>query len=232
MNPYEFDSNGMQLKTYSDIYELGVSNPSFTVNNFFAENKNYFFLTSVRLEGDISDHLKWNSLIGININTLNENVFMPNHGMEYYYDGEAYNASKSLTDYFFTLYNDNNITYRQEFKQQHLVNASLGFRINTNTFEEDWGVAKNSNENDEYRSLQSGTSYLRELGGLSNKWNRLAMYGNLDYTFRDRYLLHAGVISETSSRIGRNVQVEGVNDIFKINDVPDAPFLHVLSFLS
>ncbi len=220
MIPYDFDTEGQKLKTYADIDELGVSNPAVVINNFFARNKNYRFLTSVRLEGDLTNHLKWNSLIGININSLNESIFLPNHGMESYYSGDVYNAAKALNDYFLALYNDNNITYSKEFKNQHLFTATAGFRLNTNTFEEDWGIAKNSNENDEYRSLQSGTSYLREMGGQSSKWNRLAMYGRINYTFRDRYLLLAGVNSETSSNIGRNARVDGVNDLIMLGEVP------------
>ena len=228
MIPYEFDADGNRLETYSDLDELGVSNPSVTINDFFARNKNYRFLTSIRLEGDISGNLKLNSLVGININSLDETIFMPNHGMELYYNGEAFNASKSLKDYFLSLYNDNNITYRKEFNQQHLVKASLGFRLSANTFEEDWGIAKNSNENDEYRSLQSGTSYLRELGGQANKWNRLAMYSRMNYTFRDRYLLHAGIISETSSQIGRNADESvGSNDLIMLGDVPFGLFYSI-----
>ncbi len=220
MIPYDFDAEGNQLKTYADIDELGVSNPSVIINEFFAKNKNYRFLTSVRLEGDISKNLKWNSLVGININSLNESIFLPNHGMERYYRGDVYNAAKALNDYFLALYNDNNITYRKDFNEQHLITATMGFRLNTNDFQEDWGIAKNSNQNDEYRSLQSGTSYMREMGGHSNKWNRLGMYSQLNYTFRDRYLLHAGVMSETSSNIGRNARVEGVNDLIMLGEVP------------
>lgn len=221
MHPYEFDANGQQLQTFSDVDEFGVSNPSVTVNNFFAQNKNYRFLTSVRLEGDISDHLKWNTLFGINVNAVDELIFMPNHGMELYYNQEAYNASNSLKDYLLSIYNDNNLTYSTELKGQHKINGTLGFRINTNSFEEDWGIAKNSNENDEYRSLQSGTSYLRELGGQSATWNRLGIYGRFNYTFRDRYILHAGIVTESSSRIGTNAdQVSGSSDLLMLGDVP------------
>lgn len=228
MIPYDFDSDGNQLLAYSDVDELGVSNPSVTVNNFFAENKNYRFLTSIRLEGDISNDFKWNSLFGININSMDEIIFMPNHGMELYYNLEAYNVAKTLTDNFLAIYNDNNITYSKNIKQQHQIKAALGFRINTNNFEEDWGIAKNSNENDEYRSLQSGTSYLRELGGQSNKWNRLSVYSTLNYTFRDRYLLHGSIITETSSRIGNNPSLEnGSSDLIMIGDVPFGLFYSV-----
>ncbi len=221
MVPFDFDAEGQQLSSYSDVDELGVSNPAVTINNFSARNKNYRFLTSIRLEGDITSNLKWNSLFGINVNAIDELIFMPNHGMELYYNLEAFNAAKSLKDYLFSIYNDNNLTYNREIGNQHQIIASVGFRLNTNKLEEDWGIAKNSNENDEYRSLSSGTSYLRELGGQTSKWNRLGMYGRFKYIFRDRYMLHAGLSSETSTRIGRNAyQASESNDLIMLGEVP------------
>ncbi|MCK4922648.1 MAG: SusC/RagA family TonB-linked outer membrane protein [Bacteroidales bacterium] len=228
MIPYEFDASGNQLLTFADVEELGVSSPSVIVNDMIAKNKNYRFLTSVRLEGDIAAHLKWNSLLGINLNAMDELIFMPNHGMELYYNQEAKNVSKTLKDYFNSIYNDNNISYNREFDKQHKVSATAGLRINTNLFEEDWGIAKNSNENDEYRSLQSGTLFLSEIGGQYRRWNRLAAYSNLNYTLRDRYLFHAGLMSETSSLIGRNaIQQSTGNDLIMIGDVPFGLFYAV-----
>ncbi len=221
MVPNDFDDDGHQLLTYSDVDELGVSNPSVTINEFSARNKNYRFLTSIRLEGDFSNNLKWKSLFGINVNAIDELIFMPNHGMELYYDKEAYNAAKSLKNYLFSIYIDNHLSYDKEFGNQHKIVATIGFRLNTNKMEEDWGVAKNSNENDEYRSLASGTSFLRELGGQSISWNRLGVYSNLNYIFRDRYILHVGLVSETSTSIGRNAYGHSdSNDIIMLGDVP------------
>ncbi|MCP4312463.1 MAG: SusC/RagA family TonB-linked outer membrane protein [Bacteroidetes bacterium] len=221
MFPFDFDDEGQQLISYSDVDELGVSNPAVTINGFSARNKNYRFLTSIRLEGDVTENLKWKSLFGINVNAIDELIFMPNHGMELYYNIETFNAAKSLKDYLFSIYNDNNLTYNKEIGNQHKIIATAGFRLNTNSFEEDWGIAKNSNKNDEYRSLTSGTSYLRELGGQSTKWNRLGIYSRINYIFRDRYMAHAGLVSETSTRIGRNAyQLQGSDDLIMLGDVP------------
>jgi len=223
--PYDFDADGLQLQPYADVDELGVSNPSVTIDGFQASSKNYRFLTSVRLEGDLTDNLKWNSLFGINVNATDESIFMPNHGMELYYNEEAFNVAKSLKNYLLAIYNDNNITYNKEIGRQHRVLGTIGLRINTNTLEEDWGITKNSNENDEYRSLQSGTTYLRELGGEALRWNRLGAYARAKYIFRDRYMLHTGVVSETSTRIGVNAYMQSESgDLMMIGDVPFAQF--------
>jgi TonB-linked SusC/RagA family outer membrane protein len=159
------------------------------------------------MEADIlEDNLKWTSLLGITINSLKESVFMPNKGMELYYENEVYNASKSVKNYLRTIYNDNYLSYEKEIDSKHLVTASAGFRVHTNTFEADWGVAKNSHESDQYKQLQNGVSFLSEMGGESAIWNRLGVYAGAGYSYRDRYFLKGNVVSEFSSRTGKNAE--------------------------
>jgi TonB-linked SusC/RagA family outer membrane protein len=219
LGPYKFDEQGIQLKILDDIESLGISNPSAVIKSFEASNTNYRFLTSFRIEGDIMNNLKWNSVIGLNFNSLNESVFMPDHGMELYYDGEAYNVTKSLKNYLFSFYNDNYLIYNLTINNIHTFSITGGIRLNTNTFETDWGITKNSHQSDEYKQLQSGISYLREMGGDNSKWNRLAFYGNINYSFRDKYILYTNITTETSTRIGSNAE-----NVLWIGDVPFGMF--------
>lgn len=208
MRPYKFDATGNPLSVREDVEELGVSNPQSIIEGFEARNKNYRFLTTLRIEGEISDYLTFNMLIGVNFNSLNEKIFKPNLGMELYYDGEAYNVSSALSNSLFSFANDNYFNYKRSFGNSHTLHANAGMRINTSKYQYDWGIAKNAHENDEYTTLQSGTSNLQELGGNNGNWNRLSIYGNLKYTLLERYGLTVGASVENSTRIGpaaRNV---------------------------
>ncbi len=221
MNPYNFDANGQQLQTYSGVDELGISNPLAIINNLESANKNYRILTSVNLEADITKKLKFKSLLGLNVNNVKESIFLPNHGMALYYRDEAFNVAKALSNKLLSIENDNNITYQTEFNKQHKLTLAAGLRINTNSLESDWAIAKNSNENDEYRSLQSGTTYLREKGGDNRQWNRMAVYSNANYVFRDKYILNAGLVFDNSSRIGiEATSTEGGSKLLTIGNVP------------
>ena len=169
--------------------------------------KNNRFATSFRVEANIlQDYLKWNSLLGINFNVLDESVFMPNLGMELYYDEEVYNAAKSLKNDLYTLYSDNFLSFKKEISHRHLILAAAGLRLYTNTFEVDWGIGKNSHERDEYKQLQNGVSYLREMGGESSKWNRIGAYSNAGYSFQNKYFLNASLMTEFSTRTGDNAK--------------------------
>lgn len=202
LQAYSFDADGNLLTRLADVEPFGISNPASVIDNFSAVNNNHRFLTSVKIQGDLSKQFKLNSIIGVNFNSINEKIFMPNHGMETYYQDEAFNAMKSLKDHFFALINDNFLSWSPDWGNIHQFNASAGFRINTNKFEEDWAIAKNSHENDEYRSLQDGIAYLREMGGENYRWNRLTNYINFKYSFRDKYQLTGAISADASSRTG------------------------------
>lgn len=205
LHPYQYDEDGGELRTVEEVNSLGVSNPVSVIEHFEGASKNSRFANSFRMEADIiQDNLKWTSLFGITSNTLNESVFMPNAGMELYYDNEVHNASKSLKNLLKTVYSDNYLSFRQEYNNKHLVSAATGARLYMNTFEVDWGIGKNSHERDQYKQLQNGVSYLREMGGESSKWNRLGVYLSGGYSFRNKYFLNANLITEYSSRTGVN----------------------------
>ncbi|MDA3821879.1 MAG: SusC/RagA family TonB-linked outer membrane protein, partial [Bacteroidales bacterium] len=218
MFPYSFDRDGNQLSTLDDVGCLEVSNPNSIIENYRGLEDNYHTLNSIRLEGDLSDHIKLNSLFGINLNTLSDDIFMPNYGMALYYNGTAYNVSKNVKNFLFSTYNDNSISYMPDLGNLHGLKVDAGFRWNTNRFEQDLGISKNSHENDEYESLQHGVFYLKEIGGQTNKWNRMSVYSNLNYSYKNKYLLNVGVSAENSTRLGDNT------DLPYIGNVPFATF--------
>jgi len=222
MYPYAYDQDGKELTRIDEADELGVSNPRAVMDNYSAQNSNYRFLTSFRVEGDISRKLKWNTLLGLNINDIKEKVFMPNQGMELYLNGEVYNISQSLNNLLFTMYNDNYISYQNIFHNIHAVNLSGGVRWQTNNYQEDWGVAMNSAENDQYTTLQTGEPELRNITGDNGKWNWLSNYLRFSYGFKDRYLLDAAMSADFSTRVGHFADVP-----LSINDHPFGIFYSV-----
>jgi TonB-linked SusC/RagA family outer membrane protein len=220
MMPYAFDRDGIQLSVLDDIGSLGISNPYSIFENFKGINRNSHSINSIRLEGDISESFKLKSLFGINLNTLSEDVFMPNYGMAYYYNGTAYNVSKKVKNFLYSSYFDNSISFYPELGNNHGAEMNLGVRLAMYKHELDIGISKNSYENDEYESLQNGVFYLNEIAGATGKWNRLAIYYNLNYNFKQKYLVNFTLSSENSTRLGKNT------DLLEIGNVPFATFFN------
>ena len=214
LNPYKYDEEGNRLRILDEVDELATSNPLAVIDEFEGSNTNYRFIALTRGQADITNYLQWNSIIGLNLNSAKEFVFMPNIGMDLYFENEAHNVSQSVNNYLNSFYSDNHLVFNKNYGLNNL-NFTAGVRINTNTFQSDWGETKNAPENDEYRTLSSGESALRRIGGQNGKWNWLSGYLQVHYTIQDKYLFSAGGSMDHSSRVG-----EEAPDLFMIEDEP------------
>ncbi len=204
LNPFQYDLEGNELTALSEVDEIGISNPLATVKNYEATNTNYNFTSSLGLEGSISRDLTLNSKFSFNYDVLKETQFLPNRGMEYYYNREAFNVSKAANNDLNSIYNNTYLLYSKTLGTEHSISSQTGFNMLTNKYQFDWGLTKNAHENDEYRSLQDGQQNLREIGGANRTWNWISFYEHLSYAFKDRYLLNASLSLDGSSRLGEN----------------------------
>jgi TonB-linked SusC/RagA family outer membrane protein len=215
LNPYQYDEEGRLLITLAEVDELGTSNPLAIIYNMEAKNKNYSFISTLDFETRIKEDLTINSKFNFTYNILKEQIFMPNHGMEHYFNQEAINVSQSANNSFTSIYNNTYLNYNKSFGNNHQISTSTGLNVLTNNFEFDWGMTKNAHENDQYRTLQDGQDNLREIGGQNRLWNWMSLYEYFTYKFKDKYLLTATISLDGSSRVGGNA----INTI-KIGNVP------------
>jgi TonB-linked SusC/RagA family outer membrane protein len=203
LNPYEYDSEGNLLRIIDEVEELGTSNPTAVSELLDARAKNYRFLTTVSLDGQINKNIKFKSVLGLNSNNIKEYLFVPDQGFDLMYNSEAYNVSKAQNSTLFSLYNDNQIYFEKpSYTSNHSINASIGVRWQKSNYQEDLGIGKNT-PSDDYTNLQQGFDLLDELGGRSLMWNWGAIYSNASWSYCDKYLLNASVSADISSRIGK-----------------------------
>ncbi len=202
LNPFQYDLEGNELRSsLSEVDELGVSNPLGAIQNFSASNSNYNFTSTLGLTGKISNSINVKSKFSMTYNVLKEAIYMPNKGMETYYNNEAINVAKISNNSLNSFYNNTYISYRKKF-EDHKISLNTGLNLQVNNYQFDWGIAKNAHENDEYRMIQDGQNNLREIGGANRDWNWLSFYEYINYSFRDKYLASASVSLDGSSRIG------------------------------
>jgi TonB-linked SusC/RagA family outer membrane protein len=221
LNPYEYDDDGNRLKIIDHIDELGTSNPTAIINLSNAHNKNYRFVSSVNLTGEISSHLTFNSIVGLNSNSTNEYMTIPDRGFGLLYDDEVYNETKGQSSSLFTFFNDNRIFYGKTFDHVHALYAAVGLRWQKNTFDQDYGIGRNT-PSDYYTNLNRGNPLLREIGGNNRAWNWGSLYSNVAYSYADKYLLSATLSSDISSRVGKNAA-----NTIKIGKMPVGVFYSV-----
>ena len=202
LNPYQYDIEGNEMTVLSEVDEIGVSNPLATIENYEAFNNNYNFTSFIGLEGSINRDLSVISRFSFTYDVLKEQIFQPNRGMERYYNDEAFNVSKATNNDLTSIYNNTYLRYNKSFGTDHQLSSNTGFYLMNNKYQMDWGLTKNSHENDEYRDIQDGQNNLREIGGDNRTWNWISFYENLTYGYRDRYFMNASIALDGSSRVG------------------------------
>jgi TonB-linked SusC/RagA family outer membrane protein len=215
LNPYQYDVEKRRMTTLAEVDELGVSNPMAVINNFEAGVNNYNFIYNFGFDIALKKNLALNTNFGLNYNVLKEKMFLPNKGMEHYYNNEARNVSKASNNDFNSLSSITYLRWDAKLNSDHKLASTTGLNIISNKYQYDWALGKNSHENDEYRMIQDGLPELREFGGMNRNWNWLSVYENLVYSYRDRYLLTASVSLDGSSRVGN----DAANTI-KLGSVP------------
>jgi len=205
LNPYPYDLDGNELTLLiANVDELGVSNPLATIENYTASNSNVNFNARLGLTGTINKSMFVKSNFRFNYNVLKEKVYMPNKGMELYYNDEAFNVAKLSNNSLNSFYNNTYLNYTKQIGNNHRITSNTGVHVYTNNFQYDWGLGKNAHENDEYRMIQDGQNALREIGGENRIWNWLSFYEHATYSYRDRYIASASVSFDGSSRVGDN----------------------------
>jgi TonB-linked SusC/RagA family outer membrane protein len=214
LSPYQYDEQGQQISTLAEVDELGTSNPLAVIQNYEAKNNSYGFNSTLGFLASVNRNLTINSKFSLNYNVLKEQIFMPNHGMEHYYDLEAINVSKATNNDLKSFYNNTYLGYNKSFGNNHKLYSMSGIHVQTNKYQLDWGLTKNAHENDQYRDLQDGQDNLREIGGENRTWNWFSFYENLMYAFKDKYMLTGSISLDGSSRVGDNaantIKIAGV----------------------
>ena len=221
LNPYEYDDDGNRLAIIDEVDELGTTNPNAIVELSNARSKNYRFITSVNLTGEITKDLKFTSLLGINSSNTKEFIFIPNRGFDLLHNDEVFNESKGQNNSLFTIYNDNRLFFSKAFNRSHSLYAAIGLRWQKNQFDTDYGYARNT-ASDYYTNLNRGTNLLNIIGGNNRAWNWGALYSNISYAYADRYLITLTSSSDISSRIGKNAL-----NTMKIFDIPVGQFYSI-----
>jgi TonB-linked SusC/RagA family outer membrane protein len=206
LNPFQYDQDGNQLKVLAPVDELGVSNPKAIIDNYEASNNNFLLVSTLGLEASLKENLVLNTKFGLTYNILKELIFMPNQGMESYYNNEAINVSKGTDNSLSSFYNNTYLIFNQKYGNDHYLTFNTGVNFLSNNFEMDWALTKNAHENDQYRMLQDGSNNLREIGGAMRNWKWLSFYENVTYQFQDKYIISGTLSLNGSSRIGENAK--------------------------
>jgi TonB-linked SusC/RagA family outer membrane protein len=205
MTPYARDAvSGEGLDYLDDVGNVFmVSNPVALTENASGSNRNYHFLASMTAAYRFNEHFKLSTLVGINFNNTRENIFMPDLGVVRV--DSAYNSPGDFIYEFRSTQNYTNFTYTNVTKTGHSLVAQLGFRYLGNSYKHNLSKDLNT-PSDDFKSLGQGSqySYLRSTTGNYRDLIWVSYFGDVNYSFRNKYFLNASVSYDGNSSVNSN----------------------------
>ena len=203
-----YNEEGKRSPNLEDADYWNLSNPYVLVNNQSnLVNINYRFFGSFEFLYNITPNLDLAALMGLNFNKEREKAFYPSTGVGFpstVGSVSIFNQSQHRVDRLFSLYGDVYANYKMALDFRHLLTVRAGFRYQDNAANDNFGESFNSSS-DDFKSLQYGTSALRDIDGSINDWLWLSAYANIDYAYKNKYFVNVQSAFDHSSRYGTAV---------------------------
>ncbi len=196
---------GTELDYLDDVGVFGVSNPKAIISNAQGTNRNYHFLSSITAQYRFNEHFTISTLLGINFNNSRENIFLPDLGIVQI--DSAYNSPGDFIYELRSTQNHSNITYSTSTPSGHSIRLTGGFRYLENSYKYNLSTDLNT-PSDDFKSLGQGSqfSFLRSTIGDNRGLSWVSYYGDLNYNFRNKYLLNATVSYDGNSAVNENTR--------------------------
>lgn len=206
MAPYAKDkATGIDLDYLDDVGVFGVSNPKAIVLNAQGTNRNYHFLSSITAQYRLNDNFTISTLLGINFNNARENIFLPDLGLVQI--DSAYNSPGDFIYELRSTQNHSSLTYSTSTQSGHSIRLIGGFRYMENSYKYNLSTDLNT-PSDDFKSLGQGSqfSFLRSTIGDNRGLSWVSYYGNLNYNFRNKYLLNAMLSYDGNSAVNEDAR--------------------------
>jgi TonB-linked SusC/RagA family outer membrane protein len=205
---FQQDQDGKDLPVTEDTDEFGFSNPYVVVHKVDATNQGIAFTGYSYLNYQINSHLAFRVTFGIDRNKANERLFVPSWGIAPQGNGSARRSMKNKVDEYYSIMNEDYLSYDKTFNTIHNLSADAGARIFSDQLWQEFGLAQNS-ATDEFRNLNTGRSDEVSFGGYEIKSSWISYYSAIRYKLKDRYIASFYLSLDGSSRFGADVK-EGI----------------------
>jgi len=211
LSPNTFTYLGEKTAEYAAADIFNISNPSAVIK--YANNtvKQDYFNFSLKPELKLSSDLKLIENFDYTLNKSNEDYYRP-----YFYTapifieriGNSYNARESQVSRNNSIFSDTKLCFEKKLDAMSKINATVGSRYISNSYESDYVEGHNSNSNTSI-NLVGSFSYLTTTG-LNKDTKSISNYVNVDYNYGNRFLVNVSAAMDASSRFG-NETASGVS---------------------
>jgi TonB-linked SusC/RagA family outer membrane protein len=199
MAPHErSQADGTELFPYDDVGAFNVSNPAVLIDGAMGSDRNFQFLSSVKINFIITPELTLSNLTGTNVNNDRVNIFIPDVGVVQI--DSARNSPQDMVTEFRSTQNHTTLTYKKTFNNRHYWNIVAGMRYMSNTYKNNLAIDLNT-PSDDFRSLGQGSEYeyLQSHDGELSQMIWLSYFTDMNYAYRDKYYIRVSASCDGSS---------------------------------
>ncbi|MFD1768677.1 SusC/RagA family TonB-linked outer membrane protein [Sphingobacterium suaedae] len=206
LHPNEVSQDGKISPNYAEADYFGYSNPLQLIHNGINNKKAYRFLGSLVFDYTFDDRFKMTNLTAVTYDKAQEDFFVPKKGVakDTVNNMEVYSRLGAQVARYYAISNDLRIQYTQQLGEGHLQ-AVAGVRYHKHDAEQDYALGYNS-ATDQLVSIGNSTASSRVYGGHIGKWANLTSYALGNFTWQNKYIVHASVSVDGSSRFGDRVR--------------------------
>ncbi|NDW18959.1 SusC/RagA family TonB-linked outer membrane protein [Dysgonomonas sp. 216] len=204
VSPYIIGRNGHVSSALESVDTWGRSNPIALIERGTGENNQYRLNLNAKLAYDLSSDLKLSGVFAYDFDKLKETFSLASGGLsliELRNDKEGKNLSSSNVTQFQSIYGGLSAEYRKVFNYIHKIDASVGLRYQSNTFEGIGGYGHNSPNNKIYLS---NDLLDRVLNSYKENWKWASAYITANYALRNKYILSGSISRDGTSRAGKD----------------------------
>ena len=215
LTPFIKTADGKPGPFLSSVYYDNLSNPMAVVDGVSNEVSNYWIMSSVYANYDLNRNLKSKIVFGLNRMGIAEDRFTPARGVVPVNNNPLYDRTSEeqmIEQQFATM--EHTLIYTKQLNPENRILAFGGYNFETLKYSRTYGYSIHSTS-DEFKGLGDGTKIAQE--GVTEKYNNISAFANLEYTFREKIFVKGGIRLDGSSKFGENV-----NDGIKISSNPFA----------
>ncbi len=197
---------GVSLPFLDDVGDMNVSNPVAIIQNAQGSSRNYNFLSSVNFQYKVSSHLLISNLTGIGFNNSRESIFLPDLGLAQI--DSAYNSPGDFTSEYRSTQNHTTIAYTNQNTSGHAFGANIGMKYIKNTYKNVKLIDLNT-ASDDFKNVGAGTgslTYLRTSTGDDRGILWLSFFGDVSYSYLNKYFVNANLSYEGNSAVAENAR--------------------------
>ena len=214
MSPYRRSEIGEFSPFFDQPASEGLSNPLAVAEGVSNEVNDYWIHGSVFAKFNFNSSLNSKILFGIDRRGLEQDRFTPSNGIvPVNFDPKLDRTSEEQMINNSILSVEHTLTFEKQLNSVSHLLAFGGYNIEIANYKSVYGYSVHSTS-DDFRGLGDGQKI--SMSGITEDYHNVSAFGNIDYSFRSKLFLKAGLRVDGSSKFG------GKADGFKLFSVPFA----------